>query len=389
MHILVMSRTTLGHSLGGMQKQTMDLCEGFAAKGHQVSIITTARKDGVAHEITDGIETHYLVGCKPEHYSRMWNNLAGKKIAEIHQAKPINIIHSQSMGANGVIKWANQNSVPIVSTWHGTSLSELSAFFPQASYHPRYWHWLAITPATFIKRHFLMELPVRKASQAITLVSPTLEKHMIRHAKGKVVTIPNGVHIPASIEDRGNQEIIQIISIGRLVKQKGVQHAIHALAGLTRNLRDKTHLNIVGDGPYIGNLKALCQELKLQDNVTFHGRLTGQPLVDIYQKCSVHLMPTTSHEGLPLTILEGMAYGLATVASNIGGIPTAISDGQDGILIRPGNVSDLTNELAELIKNEEHRANIGLAARKTVQRRYSMQKMVDDTLEVLSRYAKE
>ena len=85
MHILVMSRTTLGHSLGGMQKQMMDLCEGFVARGHQVSVITTARKDGVTHEITDGIETHYLAGCKPEHYSRKWNNLARKKIGEIHQ----------------------------------------------------------------------------------------------------------------------------------------------------------------------------------------------------------------------------------------------------------------------------------------------------------------
>ena len=389
MHILVMSRTTLGHSLGGMQKQTMDLCEGFVAKGHQVSVITTARKDGVTHEITDGIETHYLAGCKPEYYSRKWNNLARKKITEIHQAKPINIIHSQSMGANGVLKWANQNSVPIVSTWHGTSLSELSAFFPQASYHPRYWHWLAITPATFIKRHLFMELPVRKASKAITLVSPTLEKHMIRHAKGKVVTIPNGVHIPASIEDRGNQEIIHIISIGRLVKQKGVQHAIHALAGLESDLRDKTHLNIVGDGPHLSNLKTLCQELQLEDYVTFHGRLTGQTLVDMYLKCSVHLMPTTSHEGLPLTILEGMAYGLATIASKIGGIPTAISDRHDGILISPGNVKDLTSELTELINNDEHRANTGSAARKTAEQHYSMQKMVDDTLEVLSRCAEK
>ena len=389
MHILVMSRTTLGHSLGGMQKQTMDLCEGFVAKGHQVSVITTARKDGVTHEITDGIETHYLAGCKPEYYSRKWNNLARKKITEIHQAKPINIIHSQSMGANGVLKWANQNSVPIVSTWHGTSLSELSAFFPQASYHPRYWHWLAITPATFIKRHLFMELPVRKASKAITLVSPTLEKHMIRHAKGKVVTIPNGVHIPASIEDRGNQEIIQIISIGRLVKQKGVQHAIHALSRLAGNQREKIHLNIVGDGPHLSNLTKLCQELKLEDSVTFHGRLTGQKLVDMYQKCSIHLMPTTSHEGLPLTILEGMAYGLATIASNIGGIPTAITDRYDGILITPGNVEDLTNELSELIKNGEYRMKTGSAARKTVEQRYSMQKMVDDTLEVLSRCAKK
>ena len=45
MHILVMSRTTLGHSLGGMQKQMMDLCEGFVKSGHKVTLLTTAVED--------------------------------------------------------------------------------------------------------------------------------------------------------------------------------------------------------------------------------------------------------------------------------------------------------------------------------------------------------
>ena len=118
-------------------------------------------------------------------------------------------------------------------------------------------------------------------------------------------------------------------------------------------------MNIVGDGPYLDNLKKLCQELKLEDDVTFHG-LLGR-LVDMYQKCSIHLMPTTSHEGLPLTILEGMAYGLATIASNIGGISNRNKSPDDGILIPPGNVEDLTNELSELIKNGEYRMNTGSA----------------------------
>ena len=65
MHILVMTRIVLGHSLGGMQKQTMDLCQGFAGAGHRVTVITTGRKDGVSHEDNDGIATHYLEGTKP------------------------------------------------------------------------------------------------------------------------------------------------------------------------------------------------------------------------------------------------------------------------------------------------------------------------------------
>ncbi len=383
MHILVMSRTTLGHSLGGMQKQMMDLCEGFIAKGHQVSVITTARKDGVAHEITDGLETHYLAGCKPEHYSQKWNNLARKKIAEIHQTKPINIIHSQSMGAYGILKWAKKNSVPIVSTWHGTSLTEIPTFFASASYHPRHWHWLLIMPTTMLTRYFTKDLAVRKASKKITLVSPTLEKNMKFFARDKVVTVTNGIELP-TVFVKPTTKPIECIAIGRMEKEKGIHYAITAIANLTPTLQQSVLLNVVGEGTYLGDLKKLATKLNVDNSVKFHGRTDDSTLKRIYQKSRIHLMPTTRQEGLPLTILEGMANSMATIASNIGGIPGVITDGVDGILTTPGNQSELDQTLHNLLSNEEMINRIGESARKTTEERYSKQRMIDETLAVLT-----
>lgn len=384
MHILVMTRIVLGHSLGGMQKQTMDLCQGFAGAGHRVTVITTARKDGVRHEDSDGIETHYLEGTKPGYYSRKWNSAAKKKISAIHQSTPIDVIHSQSMGANGILKWAKRNAVPVVSTWHGTSLTEFTSFFGSASYHPRYWHWLLITPTTFLKNYATMEIPVRKASKAITLVSPTLEPHMKLFAKGKVKVIPNGVYVPKEYLTKSGSDVTQIISIGRVVKQKGIQHAINAIANLPSEIQDKVHLNVVGEGDYLEALEKLTAQKNLQNVVTFHGKLVGKPLQDIYQQSQIHLMPTTSHEGLPLTILEGMAFGLATIASKIGGIPSAITDGVNGFLIKPGNVQELMRKLESLIENPQTVSAIGEAARTSVINQYSKEIMVEKTLKVLN-----
>ena len=384
MHILVMTRIVLGHSLGGMQKQTMDLCQGFAKAGHRVAVITTGRKDGVRHEDNDGIETHYLEGTKPGYYSRKWNSAARKKISEIHQSTPIDVIHSQSMGANGILKWAKRNAVPVVSTWHGTSLTEFTSFFGSASYHPRYWHWLFITPATFLKNYVMKEIPVRKASKAITLVSPTLEPHMKLFAKGKVKVIPNGVFVPKEYLTKSEDDIIQIISIGRVVRQKGIQHAINAIANLPPEIQNKVHLNIVGEGDYHATLEKLTIQNNLQKMVTFHGKVIGKPLQDIYQQCQIHLMPTTSHEGLPLTILEGMAFGLTTIASKIGGIPSAITDGVNGFLIKPGNVQELTQKLKSLIEKPQKISAIGDAARTSVVNHYSEEIMIERTLTVLN-----
>ena len=383
MHILVMSRTTLGHSLGGMQKQTMDLCEGFVRAGHKVTLLTTGREDNIEHEVINGVEIFYLAGSKPSHYSKKWNKLARSKLAELHQHTPFDVIHSQSMGANGVLKWAKSNSIPIVSTWHGTNMTELSAYFSTASYNPRYWHWLVITPVTLFSRYLRMELPIRKASKAITLVSPTLEKHMKKHATGKVITIPNGVVIPEHIDPRFDSETIDMISIGRLVKQKGVQHAINGIASLPEHLRSKVHLNIVGEGPYLDNLQQLTNSLGMNDYVTFHGRMVGETLANMYKKCLIHLMPTTSHEGLPLTILEGMSNGLVTIASDIGGIPSLITHNKDGVLISPGNSQELAQNLERLIQDSSLMQTLSESARTTIINGYSMDKMVNDTLEVL------
>ena len=383
MHILVMSRTTLGHSLGGMQKQTMDLCEGFVKSGHKVTLVTTGREDNIDHEVINGVEIFYLAGSKPSHYSKKWNKLARKKLAELHQHIPFDVIHSQSMGANGILKWAEVNSIPIVSTWHGTNMTELSAYFSTASYNPRYWHWLVITPITLFRRYLAMELPIRKASEAITLVSPTLENHMKKHATGKVITIPNGVFIPELMEPKFDLEIIDIISIGRLVKQKGVQHAINGVASLPENLRSKVHLNIVGEGPYLKDLKQLSNSLGINEYVTFHGRMVGDTLANMYKKCLIHLMPTTSHEGLPLTILEGMSYGLVTIASDIGGIPSLITHNKDGFLISPGNSQELAQSLEKLMIDRSLMQTLSESARSTIIEGYSMEKMVNDTLEVL------
>ena len=383
MHILVMSRTTLGHSLGGMQKQTMDLCEGFVRAGHKVTLLTTGREDNIEHEVINGVEIFYLAGSKPSHYSKKWNKLARSKLTELHQHTSFDVIHSQSMGANGVLKWAKSNSIPIVSTWHGTNMTELSTYFSTASYNPRYWHWLVITPVTLFSRYLRMELPIRKASKAITLVSPTLEKHMKKHATGKVITIPNGVVIPEHIDPRFDSETIDMISIGRLVKQKGVQHAISGIASLPEHLRSKVHLNIVGEGPYLDNLQQLTNSLGMNDYVTFHGRMVGETLANMYKKCLIHLMPTTSHEGLPLTILEGMSYGLVTIASDIGGIPSLITHNKDGVLISPGNSQELAQNLERLIQDSSLMQTLSESARTTIIEGYSMDKMVNETLEVL------
>ena len=383
MHIVVMTRIMPSHSLGGMQKQTMDLCTGFTDAGHEVTVITTARADGIESELLDGVQIHYLQGCKPGYYSKKWNKHCREKITSLHQIKPIDVIHSQSMGAIGVLNWAKKNSIPIVSTWHGTSLTEITTFFSSASYHPRYWHWLAIMPLRLLKRYITMDLAVRRASHGITLVSPTLERNMKFLAKHKVTTIPNGIELP-EIRSKSLDDNIECIAIGRIEKEKGIHYAIRAMANLSSEQRKYVRLNVVGEGAYLSNLKRLVKELAIDGEVVFHGRIDDDTLSEIYHKAQIHIMPTTRQEGLPLTILEGMAYSLTTIASDIGGISGVITNGVDGFLIPPGDQNQLDKTLNMLLSDREMIGACGKAARQTIEQSYSKTQMVNHTLKVLT-----
>jgi len=94
-------------------------------------------------------------------------------------------------------------------------------------------------------------------------------------------------------------------------------------------------------------------------------------------------MPTTSHEGLPLTILEGMSYGLVTIASDIGGIPSLITHNKDGILISPGRSQEVAQNLGRLFEDRSLMETLSKSARATIIGGYSIEKMVSSTLEIL------
>ena len=381
MHIVVMSRILPTHTLGGMQKQCMDLCDGFIKNGHKVTILTTAHQDGITTENIDNIKIHYLSPSRPERYSRSWNRACKLKISEIHSSTPIDIIHSQSLGARGVLGWANKQKIPVVSTWHGTSLTEISTFFSSARKSPRYWHWLLLMPAMLMRQYLSMDLPTRRASAAITLVSPTLVNNMRLFAKKKVYVIANGIHIPENPPLRNNRDMLHLLCLGRIEKEKGMHHAVKAMVEFND---ENIKLDIVGTGPYLDELKVLITKLKLEESVFCHGRVEDNELSKLFAVADIYLMPTTRQEGLPLTILEAMANGLPVIASDIGGISQVIEDGGGGLLVKPGNVSELINAIRILKNDEGMRLKLSKTARKTIEDKYSKERMVDETLAVFA-----
>lgn len=155
-----------------------------------------------------------------------------------------------------------------------------------------------------------------------------------------------------------------LLSVGRLTKRKGLREFINnCLPDIVKKNPD-VHLVIVGSEPAhallrneVGKTELLkAAELAgVSDRLHFMGRLSDEDLSRLYQVCDVHIFPIISvpgdMEGFGMVAIESAAHGLPTVAFAEGGVIDAVSDGQSGHLVPPGDYTQFSNAVLKTIDN--------------------------------------
>ena len=129
-------------------------------------------------------------------------------------------------------------------------------------------------------------------------------------------------------------------------------------------------------------LKKLAKEFQIQDYVTFMNFIPLERMPDFYSSADIFCLPSL-HEGFPLSIAESLSIGLIIVASAIEGIPEAIIENKNGYLVKPGNVSDLSDKLVKaLTLNDDKVDEIRNNNIKLSKEKYSWQIIVREILKV-------
>lgn len=232
--------------------------------------------------------------------------------------------------------------------------------------------WLARVPVRLVTVHgwpFKTETGIRKAiyAGASRAVRPLVTRaicvaenertvgiaaHAIRPSQA--VVIHNGVEIPEAASAPTGRDVV---TVTRLRPPKDTTTLV-AAAARVRDLFDR--LLVVGDGPDRPEVERLVSELGLDGQVELLG---DRDDVDaILARASVFVLSSRS-EGLPMAVLEAMAAGVPTIASNVGGIPEVVNDGADGVLVAPGDAHALADALRRLLDDAELRLSMGRKAR--------------------------
>lgn len=191
-------------------------------------------------------------------------------------------------------------------------------------------------------------------------------------ANPRIVTIYNPVHMPV-LADVTLRAQAQVLFLGRLGSGKGIYdllHAIHRIIGRHPNIK----LILGGDGE-LERTRETVDQLDIAAYVDLLGWVSGPAKALLLAQSAVYVLPSYA-EGLPMSLLEAMSAGLAIVATPVGGIPEAVTDGVEGCLVPPGNVEALSAALDHLLSNEDMRHRMGTAGRTKAETIFSSKRII-------------
>jgi glycosyltransferase involved in cell wall biosynthesis len=188
---------------------------------------------------------------------------------------------------------------------------------------------------------------------------------------GRIVVVPNFVE-PAAFAVMPAAELARtrrewgvpdggpvIGCVARLRTEKGQATVLRAAARLVDRWPDLAVV-LVGDGPEETALRALAEGLGLASRVCFAGHRPNRP--NPHQLFDVSVL-ASDHEGFPNTVVEAMAAGRPVVASDVGGVPDAVVDGETGLLVPAGDVAGVASALAEVLADPALAARMGAEGR--------------------------
>jgi glycosyltransferase involved in cell wall biosynthesis len=172
-----------------------------------------------------------------------------------------------------------------------------------------------------------------------------------------------------------SEDRLVLLVMARLEKRKGHAYLLDALAQLPDHMRERTMLLVAGVGPESDALEAQCAAMHLSDRVRFLGQRSDR--WSLYEAADIVVLPSISHEDMPIVILDAMAAGRPVVASRVAGIPEQVVEGVTGRLVPPGDSAALADALAAILEDPRRRAAMGNAARRRYESRYTPQRFVD------------
>lgn len=264
----------------------------------------------------------------------------------------IELVHiNPSLGATAVIrdgiflliaKICGKKVVVFFHGWDDNCERQIRRFFLPL-FKLVYFRADAIIVLATIFKNRLIEMGYRKD---IYVETTTVEDEMFSHA----------VSVIARREGCSDHNALNILFLSRIGKAKGIYESIDAYA-LLKQRRSHVRFIVVGDGDELARVRDYVASKGIAD-VVFRGHLSGQAIRDVFAEADIYIFPSWS-EGMPISVLEAMVYGLPVLTRPVGGIPDFFEDQKMGFITESKESEVFSGFLEQLIENPDMRRNMG------------------------------
>ncbi len=362
--------------VGGLGRHVHALATTLAAAGHDVIVVTRDAPGAPADEHTEGVRVVRAAPDPPAFaldaanllpWAMAFNHTLTRAALAATRGRRFDVVHAHDwLVAHAAATLREHLGVPLVATIHATEAGRHQGHLP----HPHnrtiddVERWLTTSASRVIVCSEYMRGAVSRQfdvpADGVDVVHNGVDA-LRWHARPRAVAAARARYAAADAP--------MISFAGRLVYEKGVQHAVAAVPRL-RLRHPGLRLVVAGDGPYRPELQRLAAELGVADAVTFTGFLGGHELPALMAASDCYVVPSI-YEPFGMVALEAAAVGTPVAVADTGGLAEIVEPGRTGVVFGPADPEALADAVSSLLLDVDYTRAMARRARHRVRDDYN------------------
>jgi glycogen synthase len=392
MRILVISNFYPPHFIGGYELGCRDVVEELKTRGHEVCVLTSMYGVGSAQQ-------------EGSVYRWLKSDFGSKNTGGVHSL--VTLLSKESVNSRAFKRLCSEFTPDLIYAWNLTHISISIIFLAQRMDLPVCYYvsddWLSRWESDSLysqmhrrPRRFLRRLTWRPIRLCLSLAGFLKDSSLdLRHAQftskylkqaaleaGKDVAAAEviywGIDISRFTYSGSRPGPIRLLYVGQLSAHKGVHTAVEALKIITDQPSYKSiTLTIVGGPDYDGRIRRIVSSSGLEENVRLTGLIAREELPGIYQQHDIFVFPSVWEEPFSIALLEGLASGLAVVATQTGGTREILESEVNALTFTKEDARGCAEQILRFLNDPELLERVRRNGRRTVEERFRFESMID------------
>jgi len=386
MKLVIVTKRTRAHGPGGVEVYVHTVARTAVELGHDVLVLASAHPRGTTAEAHDGYRTEYLADTPAGVYSApFWRASADA----LRRHAGYDALYSTNLAGYGAaragvpgphVAWCTGRALGhLASEWHDRAGVRALAGYPKAALALAYYAW--------VERRLYERVDGLVVEDVVTLAALRRAGYPVRLVHSGVDTAHFAVDAARRRESRASLAIPPdadvLVMAATINRQKGIALGVAAFGALAA-AHPRLHLLVLGDGPERSRLQAMAGDGRSGARVRFVGAVPDQDMARYYAAGDILLYPTLRAEGMPRAIVEAMSSGLAVIATDRGGVRTAVRDGDTGVLLARPSPDVLAAAVAGLLQDPARRRALATRAAAVIRDEFELRASVATLLELMS-----